>query len=515
MKNAASVASGRAAVVCEPCRIRHRKCDFDNATCEQCRSNGIECIRQPLFKFRRDPKQKALDAQSPNLRHRLNQTHDHVEFFDETPGLSLFYTGDGNIPLDGEIQQISTISNGSQTASPDLGSVLDAYLSPTSVQTYTGRTDVSVSSYAQNVHPFSESEAQLIRNFAENMAAWTDVTDRESSFAIEVPRRALTDLLLRYAICAFSARHMYRHEDYGHGETQALDYQNRCLGLLIPAMSGGQSTSVSTLTAVAVLRQNEEMDEQDHRFHLEGASRIFNMAPEFTATGGLGEAAAWLCLREDIYISLTTQRPMNIRTDSFYSSASVLRGDDFAWTQKMVVGLAVLLNRTFGPEGSTEDIPASEAEIDAWDKLKPASFLPILFKPRSPKEGRWYPEICMLSPHHAVGVQYFHIAQIVLALARRSADKLYELATEGRARERRIRHHLFVVVGIAISNPKAENTWFTARHCLSVWSACLRKDQDQQAALGFLADMERRTGWKTAALMTSMRQQWADDSDED
>lgn len=238
------------------------------------------------------------------------------------------------------------------------------------------------------------------------------------------------------------------------------------------------------------------------------------MVPNFATAGGLGEAAAWLCLREDIYIALTTQSPIKVEIESFRSSTSIRRNDDFAWANKMVLGLAVLLNRTFSEIATQEDLAASEEEIAEWARSKPAWFEPILFRARSPREDHYFPDIWMLAPHHAVGLQYFHIAQIVLHVFRkRVSDRPEEHLVEDRNRERQIRQHLTIVVGLAVSNDKAENTWFTARHCLSVWAGCLRKRGDRQAALRFLRDMEQRTGWSATALSESMRRQWDDDGD--
>ncbi|KXL48246.1 MAG: hypothetical protein FE78DRAFT_142388 [Acidomyces sp. 'richmondensis'] len=363
------------------------------------------------------------------------------------------------------------------------------------------------------IQPFTESEAILIRNFAENMALWTDVTDPARSFELEVPRRALTEPVLRHAVCAFSARHYFRSRKED-GKSIALDYQNKCLELLIPAMSGRERINDNILTAVALLRQNEEMDDHDHRFHLEGVSRILNMVPHFAADGGLGEAAAWLCLRENLYISLTTQSPINIRLESFLESSVIKRNDDFAWANKMVLNLAILLSRVFREPNCPEDLAASELQIAEWNRLKPLSFLPVISKPRSTREGRHFPELWMLAPHHAVGLQYYHIAQIVLGvLRRRVSSRPYERLTENRATERHIRHHLMVVVGLATSNKRAENTWFTARHSLSVWAGCLRQHGDQQAALQFLQEMDQHTGWRNDGLMESLRAQWDEDSD--
>ncbi|RMZ27433.1 hypothetical protein D0859_08504 [Hortaea werneckii] len=484
---------------------------------------GSACVRtlqnpspEPAIKFRYDAHQRALARRTDNVQRSLPPLKANVEFIDESPSLVAHYTGYSAPQTTGEDASQCQPAGAEVEHGIDATEAVTSFqTAPVSNQTSPEDTLIYVTHNFEAITPFTEQEAHLIRNYAENMALWTDATDPLRSFEFEVPRRALTEPLLKHAICAFSARHYYRSQSGTSGEAEALDHQNKCLELLIPAMSGSQANSVSTLTAVAVLRQNEEMDDQDLRFHLEGTTRIFNMAPQFTSSEGLGEAAAWLCLREDIYVSLTTQSPMNICTDSFYAATTILKGGDFAWTQKIVVHLAVLLNRAFGAPADHGHLELSEMDISQWNERKPISFIPIHFIPRSGKDGRSWPEVMRLSPHHAVGLQYFHIAQIVLQVAKgmQAGNRLYQHLAEHRARERKLRHHLFMVVGIAISNPRAENTWFTARHCLSVWSGCLRKSRDQQAAIQFLVDMESRTGWRTAALRHLMQCQWDEESE--
>lgn len=141
-------------------------------------------------------------------------------------------------------------------------------------------THESRSTDAQNTS-FSEREAVLIRNYVDNMALWVsesqesdvfvedakkalidhkaDITDPQRHFEIEVPLRALEEPVLRYAIFAFSSRHVDRQRQKDISE--ALQYHNRCLQLLIPVLSGPRNSITDTvLAAVAILRQHEEMD---------------------------------------------------------------------------------------------------------------------------------------------------------------------------------------------------------------------------------------------------------------
>lgn len=131
------------------------------------------------------------------------------------------------------------------------------------------------------------------------------------------------------------------------------------------------------------------------------------------------------------------------------------------------------------------------------ESVKTRVVLPYPWYARSRAEGRIFPEIWTLAPHHTIGLQYFHIAQIILMIAKQrqapsNGHRLFDTIAADRKRERQIRHHLLHIIGLAISNPKAENTLFTASHCLSVWAGCLRRKEDQDAALAFLEEMGAR-----------------------
>jgi len=266
MGDAEEAAGSRPAQVCQACRIRHKKCDFDNAACRQCQSIGLECVRQPSYRFRYDPKQRALAAESPAAQSRWAQPLSAVEFYNENPGLLQMYTGE-TAGIGDRIAGCTTSfgffvapSYAISNAACEDSALAAFYHSPPSDQTSPGSAAQHPEVQHKAVQPFTQSEAVLVRNFVDNMALWTDVTDPTRSFQLEVPRRALTEPILKHAICAFSARHFHRERKDEEGQTEALDHLNRCLELLIPAMSGGQGINESILTAVAVLRQNEEMD---------------------------------------------------------------------------------------------------------------------------------------------------------------------------------------------------------------------------------------------------------------
>ncbi|KAJ5172029.1 hypothetical protein N7492_004622 [Penicillium capsulatum] len=355
---------------------------------------------------------------------------------------------------------------------------------------------------------FTEREAILIRNFVDHMALWADITDPQRHFETEVPLRAFTELVLRYAIFAFSSRHLNRQNS--NDTTEALQYHNRCVQILIPALSQSEKhITEDLLAAVAILRQHEEMDGVDNQFHLTGTTHILNTVSTFGSSGGLGEAAAWLCLRQDIYVSLTTQQPLRTNLQNFNHSDVFQRDDDFAWSSRMVFLLAKTLQGAFSTSAESH---LAEYEVENWYAFKPHTFEPIGTAPQQPLRDQRFPTIWMLLPVHVVGLQYYHIAKIVLALSGRPFSlSPYEALRKSRAIERDIRHHLLQVLGLAQSNARAENTLFTARHSLVSWGWVLRRRADQDAAESLLWDIDSRTGWNMDALIHSLRHQWQDE----
>ncbi|CAI7591695.1 unnamed protein product [Penicillium discolor] len=495
--------------------------DTSDLGCEHCQQAGVDCDRTNV-RFRNGlslPKEAELAFSGgcwPLLRGK-------VRFHDETPEIASLYstiqdsqsafTNDSSCRIAVGLREELDSPCGPPAQQPYLGNGVDetnalvqfpasttesvspSFSSPRSIQ--------SINS-SKPLQPLSEREAILLRNFVENMALWADITDPQRHFETEVSARALKEPVLRYAIFAFSSRHLDRQDN--SDVTEALQYHNCCVQLLIPALSGAREhITEDILAAVAILRQHEEMDGEDNQFHLTGTTHILNTVSTFGSSGGLGEAAAWLCLRQDIYISLTSQRPLRTNLQSFYQSDVFQRNDDFAWSSKMVFLLANILQGAFTDSAITHGAD----QIEEWYSTKPHTFDPVRSIPQGPGPDQRLPTMWMLLPVHVIGIQYYHIAKIVLALSESSrASSTYESLRHSRTVEKNVRHHLLTVLGLAHSNAKAENTLFTARHSLVAWGWVLRNPLDQRAAESVLQSMHARTGWNMNSLIQTLRAQW-------
>jgi hypothetical protein len=261
----------------------------------------MECVRTPAIIFKHRSGNKSRDAQDFPSRQVWALPKTALRYHDETPGIIDLYSAESstymfsqhysgtngstdNYATDQVMHDDPEPSQYKTATSVDSRSVL---MSPSThhnspqvsmtqaeallAQSPAAGSQTHVSPWAQSVdsdhaaasrleptRPLSEMEAMLLRNYTENMALWADDTDPGRTFELEASRRALSEPVLLYAICAFSSRHMNRQQP--EQDHVALEYQSLCLQLLIPAISGPQPADESVLAAVAILRQNEEMD---------------------------------------------------------------------------------------------------------------------------------------------------------------------------------------------------------------------------------------------------------------
>lgn len=347
----------------------------------------------------------------------------------------------------------------------------------------------------------------------ESMSCWADITDLKRTFEIDVPRLALYHPVLRYAVCAFSSRHI--NKDVPGDSAEALDYYDKCLKLLIATIPAPkEQISEVVFAACGILRQYEEQDLDDNYLHLKGATRMLNSMSPFDFSGGLGEAAAWLCLRQDIAVALALHRPLRTNLDNFMLSDIFRRDDDVAWASRMIFLLAKVLScqerLVSSPNTSANRLRSIGQEVDNWYAAKPATFEPIRHEH---SDGHGLPQIWTLAPFHAVGLQYYYMAKIVLELSRdRSAPLGYDHLRESRRVEGNVRRYLLCALGLAESNARAENLLFSARHALAAWGSIFRDPREHEAVERFLEHIQQRTGWNMSKLQRNLHEQWREDS---
>ena len=138
-----------------------------------------------------------------------------------------------------------------------------------------------------------------------------------------------------------------------------------------------------------------------------GTSRLLNTITEFASSGGLGEAASWACLRQDIYVSLTDSKPLKIHLANYETSRSFYESDDEHWANRMVYIFANILNAAFQPNIrlTPQAWDQLEGETEVWNSTRPWTFTPLLDATALSEVEGPFPALWMLRAPHVVGNQ--------------------------------------------------------------------------------------------------------------
>jgi hypothetical protein len=137
--------------------------------------------------------------------------------------------------------------------------------------------------------------------------------------------------------------------------------------------------------------------------HLTGTSVFANAQLEFRTWGGLGHAAFWVFVRQDIYMSLVSQRPLKVDLACWEERLSFDLGfdptTDCTWADRMIWIVAEIVGFCFGDRTSAHR-ESSRIKAERWDLSRPKSFDPILYIDRDPEAKRYFPEIRLGHPWH-------------------------------------------------------------------------------------------------------------------
>ncbi|KAI0884272.1 uncharacterized protein GGS22DRAFT_189401 [Annulohypoxylon maeteangense] len=363
-------------------------------------------------------------------------------------------------------------------------------------------------------------EARLFHHYIVHCSPWIDICDPKCHWAKEVPKRAAHFQVILNGVLALAARHLFITGDLE--EDLSEPYVSDSLHTLIVALEDPLAHwDENFLVAVILLRLHEEIGEIDERCHHLGASRIINTSSSFAADGGLRESASWVSLRQHIYVSLTTQRPLDLSLENYRCSSIFRESHEEAWANRIIFCFAHILKNVFENDTlgrlSQEKWTELDAEVDEWDNTKPWTFAPLaedqfVDKNIEPGRAQWHgewPELLVTHPAQAVGLQYFHLCKIMLTFYNPRATRVG--LTSHRSRiviDGEIRKHMRMIFGYAKSNNHVKNAQFQVSHILAACGAYLTDAEEQDAAVEYLISMKRTTGWKTDHVIKDLREQW-------
>lgn len=231
----------------------------------------------------------------------------------------------------------------------------------------------------------SEQEAMLLQHYIENIALFFDMVDNRCHFGVHVVQRAKTNSTLMNAILALSARQLSRTRDFDPYVADA--YYEKCFETLIPALNDNLAIRDETLLAATIiLRLMEEMNisiiGSDPQGHLFGTQAIIRAAEQsYVGTTGpdFRQAIYWAAFRQELWISLMTQRAFQLHI--FPADRSMGPADDSIWATRTIAHLGDVCNFAFGDDRhSVLRYSQLMDENKVWRTQKPSSFvsLPLL-----------------------------------------------------------------------------------------------------------------------------------------
>jgi hypothetical protein len=386
----------------------------------------------------------------------------------------------------------------------------DVNISPYSSTTFTPNSALSVRWPVNNQY-----EAGLLHHYLIYCTNWIDVCDPRRHFEKEVPKRAAHFPVILNGILGLAARHLWLmgkvKEDYSQ------PYVDQCLQALIVGLEDPLAHwDENFLVAVILMRLHEEMGYSDEQCHHFGTARILNSISSFAADGDLREAASWVSLRQHIYVSLTSQQPLNLSLENYRHSSSFREFDDESWANRIIFQFATILQHVFedSPECTslTRDKWAElDADVDEWERTKPWTFTALFVDPSAGKEfnGTW-PVLPTAQGVVAVGMQYYHLCKILLSIYSPHTSLVGLAGVRARrATDAAILRHIRIIIGYGVSNSHCGNAMFQGSHILSACGAYVTDKKEQEACVEYLKRLQSIIGWKTDNVLADLREQWS------
>ncbi|KAK7214454.1 hypothetical protein V2G26_002457 [Clonostachys chloroleuca] len=364
--------------------------------------------------------------------------------------------------------------------------------------------------------PFqNRKEARYLMYYIKDFSSWIDICDPARHFAREVPRRACDDPLLAFSLLAFTSRFFCLRSRIDDPSSDI--YYSKAIQLLIPALDDPiASIDENILAAIVLLRLNEEMSENDTCTHLLGSTRLLDLASSFAPLGGLGEAASWLLLRQDMFVSLTrslcpTSTYENYRTSAFFTSS----------TPEAMANRAVFLCSQVLAYAFRND---TRLDVDRWQELNtsvaewfdsaPKESLPYFASLPSDDpqtEGSCFPICWMTRPQYVLAYQHYYLARLLLSAFDPQLWKPGPDALRKRPEaDDNIRNFMGLIVGLSISHPDMMTGRFIAHHTLHAFGSWIQDGRQRNEVLEFLQTLRDLSGWQTAPLITRLSRQWAE-----
>ncbi|KAF2121287.1 hypothetical protein BDV96DRAFT_483830 [Lophiotrema nucula] len=360
----------------------------------------------------------------------------------------------------------------------------------------------------------NEQEAMLLQHYIEHVALFFDMLDDKDHFRNHVVQRAKKNSTLMNAILALSARQLSRTTNFDSFVADA--YYERCFQTLIPALNDTVAIQEeSLLSAIVLLRLLEEMNisiiGSDPQGHLLGTQAVIRAAEnQYMGTSGpdFRQAIYWAAFRQELWISLMTQRPFQLHI--FPADRSLDPTTDSIWATRTIAHLGDVCNFVFG-EGR-HSVPRYSQLTDentAWRLRRPDSFDPFFYRQDGDGSGRNFPDIRYHEKMHVMGKQYNTLAHVLLVVHDPTIPQLGPSHKQSRqVVDRMVQEDVRTLCGVAQSNSSIFPSKFVACFAISLVGDRFTDRQDQERLHDVLVSTEVAHGFPPTATIHQLEEAW-------
>ncbi|KAF2452412.1 hypothetical protein BDY21DRAFT_294800, partial [Lineolata rhizophorae] len=343
-------------------------------------------------------------------------------------------------------------------------------------------------------------EAELVIYFVNHLAPLFDICDPDKHFASVVPERAAICPALLNAVFAASAKHLSRVKNYD--SLVAVAHHQECLKCIAPRLSNDIAVmDENLLAAIIILRFFEEVEvpifEPDRQDHLLGIRALIEAQLPSMSPNEFHQAAFWVGLRQEVYMAVIHQRPIGLNLDRLTFDRSFSPAADHVWANRMVLHLANVIQYCFGDDGNIATYKQLVEYSAAWMASKPPSFIPIFVE--QPEGENMFPEVLLLSDSIVVGLQYYHLARILLIAHNPKIPRLGPAQrTAIRLMDDEIKSDVRVLCGIAKSINRINPAYATACMAIGLAGDRFTSRKEQDALYNILVRTEKEYAWCTS-----------------
>ncbi|KPM44085.1 hypothetical protein AK830_g2400 [Neonectria ditissima] len=378
-------------------------------------------------------------------------------------------------------------------------------LSPYSILQYGASPRLDVASAPLN----ERGKADLFRYYVKNIGPAFDSYDPNKYFTERIPSQATLSPPLLELILAVSAW----HSNATKGEPQrsaTLDVNleqlaltgvdDDCLDVALLLhhfiLNMDAAPNVETTLSNCLYLVAPTLGSPVTQF---GISKHLQTSPLASrALENLHDDVLWARLRQELFLAVLNQIPLNIDVTHSRFDLLTQNGDDRARANRMLVDLLATVQYCFGDDKSTATYDRLLDSSSHWMMTNPSSFTPVMIRRR--QAGEVFPDIWLLNDCVAAGLQYFHLARILLVVYDPRVPRLRRAGQEAsRWIDAQTKNDLEIICGIADSISEINPMHITACMAISVVGDRFTDPDQQHALMDVLVKTTSKYGLSTEA----------------